>query len=162
MTIILSLPQPTESDKVRFWSKVETSFNDEDCWTWKGASRVKSGYGSFDLNGVSVQAHRFSHLITKGNPNNSLVLHSCGCRNCVNPVHLRLGTHRDNSDDRMKDGTTAIGERQGKAKLTNEIVREMRRRNQSGETVAVLAREFKVNHASAWRAIHREHWKHIE
>lgn len=36
----------------------------------------------------------------------SMVLHSCDRRICVNPQHLRWGTHADNMNDRDKRGRT--------------------------------------------------------
>ena len=53
------------------------------------------------------------------------------------------------------------GERNGSAKLTAEIVVEARRRNESGETAAALAREFGVSPAGMSFALTRRTWKHL-
>lgn len=55
----------------------------------------------------------------------------------------------------------AKGSRNGAARLTEAIVREMRERASQGEPVAALAREFNVNTTTAHRAIVRTNWRHV-
>ena len=56
-----------------------------------------------------------------------LVCHTCGNRKCVNPDHLYLGSHQDNSDDKWKDGTMCVGEKHGrfKAHIKTEDIMHM-------------------------------------
>lgn len=81
-----------------------------------------------------VWAHRLSFLSYVADiPDGALVLHSPKCisRACVNPAHLRLGDARENARDRDKSGTTARGERNGKAKLRPDQVRAIRHASDS-------------------------------
>ena len=44
---------------------------------------------------------------------------------CINPEHLILGTHADNVADRVSRGRSATGVKNGRAKLTEDQVREI-------------------------------------
>lgn len=71
----------------------------ESCWEWTGY-RGARGYGWTTINGVRMGAHRASYEFHVGPiPKGMWVLHSCDNPPCVNPAHLRAGTHRDNMDD---------------------------------------------------------------
>lgn len=86
----------------RFWSKVDKTGR---CWNWIGAV-TGFGYGRFKLpDGRHVLAHRalFISMVREISPD-LLVLHRCDNPRCVNPEHLFVGTHQDNSDDKFAKG----------------------------------------------------------
>jgi len=82
----------------RFMSKIEPEPN-SGCWLWVG-SLARNGYGSFVHSHKVHLAHRVSFALS-GRPLDAgaLVLHSCDNPLCVNPDHLRAGTHGDNMRD---------------------------------------------------------------
>jgi hypothetical protein len=83
--------------KARFLKKIKKD-KASGCWFWK-ASKLPSGYGTFSYNGRCSYAHRVSYELFVGPipMDESLsVMHSCHFRNCVNPDHLSLGSHKEN------------------------------------------------------------------
>lgn len=92
----------TEKFKEKFWSRVDIK-DDSECWNWLVSCNQK-GYGQInDGTGKVHRAHRIAYKLTKGIiPNELLVLHSCDNRKCCNPNHLRLGTSKDNMDDKYQ------------------------------------------------------------
>ncbi len=72
------------------------------CWLWRGRIQQIWGYGYL---GKGSRAHRVSYQLFKGViPKGMHVLHSCDVRHCVNPDHLRIGTHAENMRDKMSKG----------------------------------------------------------
>lgn len=103
---------PSAKDIERFWSKVDKKGEDE-CWEWK-ASKSKSGYGDFWLNGKNVRANRAAWVIANGSIENGLcACHKCDNPGCCNPSHLFLATSEENTLDRHLKGRTARGDSNG-------------------------------------------------
>ena len=86
----------------RFLEKIEEFGGG--CWEWTGG-KTRAGYGVFwymKQKGNSILAHRLSYTVFKGDiPKGMQVLHSCDNPSCVNPKHLRVGTHSDNMEDKV-------------------------------------------------------------
>jgi hypothetical protein len=169
-----------------FLSRISSEPNEHGCLFWTGAVNAK-GYGvtgnRFSKNKL---AHRISWEIHRGpiSPT-ELVLHSCAGhydvndfsnRRCCNIEHLRLGTHSDNSIDKVTQGrtVTATGERNGartkpgsvlrgtkhgKSKLTDDIVRYIRA---SSATPKQLASELGFSKSAIDFARVGATWVHIE
>lgn len=130
------------------------------CWVWTGAKDT-CGYGVVRHQGRQRQAHRvqyerYYHQSTEG----MCVLHSCDTPACVNPVHLRLGTQRENMAEKVAKGRQAAGESHGSAKLTNEVIREMRRLWTAGEhTQQQIADAYGVSRANVARIVNHRSWR---
>jgi len=162
------------SDEIRFWKYVSKP-SSTTCWLWTGGL-YRHGYGHFKCRGnADYYAHRFSwELHNKSDiiPNgNSKILHTCDVRNCVNPEHLVLGTQADNMQDMYAKGRDYKGprywlhRRQGEGhplvQLTDQSVRDIRRRAAAGETQQKLADEYNVTQAHISKIVRRVTWKHI-
>lgn len=73
---------------------------------WAGC-RNNSGYGVVSFNGKKYMAHRLSLELSVGKPEGNLMaLHSCDNPSCINPMHLRWGTHAENMADMVKRNRT--------------------------------------------------------
>ena len=151
----------TPRAKERFWRKVETG---DGCWPWLGFCNWY-GYGKFQLAGRSCGAHRIAYAIETGtDPGEMHVLHHCDNPPCVNPEHLFIGTNADNVRDKTKKGRAkgAVGIANTNAKLTDETVRDIRRRARQGEGSFTLARSFGVTPMTIWMVVTRKTWDHVD
>lgn len=137
-----------------FMSRVDRSGGDDACWLWT-ASASRKGYGYMRWCGKLRRAHRVAWELTNGTiPNGLHVLHNCpGGDNprCVNPNHLWLGTNLDNAIDRERKGrgNDRRGEKNGRCKLSDSQVAEIRQRHATGGiSKTKLAAEYGVSEAN--------------
>lgn len=157
----------------------------EECWEWPLSRNVQHGYGQLstwkDGKHLILIAHRASYEAAWGEIRDGLrVLHRCDNPACFNPSHLFLGTQADNiadmfSKNRQRDylATAAKGERHGsrtkpertlrginqpKAKLTDDLVREIRA---SLDSTASLARKYGVSETTVHDVRTGRTWRHV-
>ena len=78
---------------------------DNGCHEFTGG-KDSSGYGRLKVGGHQLGAHKVSYLLNVGDfdQRNHELLHSCDNPACVNPVHLRPGTHRENLQECVARG----------------------------------------------------------
>ena len=151
--------RPRQPINERFWKFVQK--DNSGCWIWTGRKTGPKNflYGSFRVGNVEIRAHRVSYQLLRGSiPVGFMLLHSCHNRLCVNPYHLKIGTHLENMNDRMQTGRTARGER-SRSNLTSDQVREIRASNESQETIAS---RFGVGQSTISRIVLRQVWAHID
>jgi hypothetical protein len=125
--------KPRKTDQERFWPRVDRD-GPGGCWSWTGA-KGRKGYGHVSVRRLPVKglAHRLSYLIHKGEFDPDLeIMHDCDNPSCVNPDHLRAGTHDENMKDAALRGrlrrTYTVGQVLG--------VVEMRSRGEASKDVA--------------------------
>lgn len=124
----------TNQDKQRFEGKI---LKTNDCWVYTGGIN-STGRGVFWLNGKSIKAHRFAWIINNGDIKNGLlVCHKCDNGKCVNPEHLFLGTHKDNTQDMLKKGRHA-----GNRKLSKDDYGKIEKLFSSGVKRKEIAKIF--------------------
>lgn len=74
-------------------------------------------------------------------------------------ANLRWATHQENEDDKLLHGTLRRGERQGRAKLTEQKVREIRAL--VGTPQRILAAKFGVCQRTICVILTRRGWTHV-
>lgn len=112
-------------DTTRFWTKVSKG---DGCWLWAGAKN-DDGYGHFgtwvDGKRRTLNAHKYSYELHVGAvPSGLCVMHTCDVPACVNPAHMKLGTHQENMADAGAKGRVW----RGGNRRTKEERSEMARR----------------------------------
>jgi hypothetical protein len=146
-------------DVARF---LEAIRRNDGCWEWLKCCDT-AGYGIAYMDCVSYGAHRVSYVIHTGPiPEGLVVRHTCDNPICVNPAHLILGTHADNSQDRADRKRTAVGEANGKSKLTEaEIhsIRALKLRNSIPNRK--LAKLFGVTHTTINCILRGDTWNSV-
>ncbi len=168
---------------LRFWDKVNKDgpihpLLKTKCWLWTG-STFKSGYGQFCIHPKNVKAHRYSWELYTGVVPDYCVLHRCDNPICVNPEHLFLGTHKDNSDDMKSKDRQARGDRHksvtkpesvakgvdhGRAKLTDEdviVIRQLYIKGSSLFGSYALAAMYEVSQHLIMLIVKRRIWTHL-
>lgn len=69
----------------------------KDCWEWQG-SIGSSGYGRISINSKQWLAHRYSYTLFIGDiPDDLVIDHLCRNKICVNPAHLEVVEHGENT-----------------------------------------------------------------
>jgi len=141
-------------------TNIDYKVDGSECWRWT-ASLDSKGYGQ--LTGPTpntiMRAHRVVFQLFNGKIENDLhVLHSGYCvgehglgRCCVNPSHLRLGTHSDNMLDVWKHGT-------GNGVLQECDVVDIYTSNMSQ---AECSRKYKVDKSVIAHVRERRTWKWV-
>jgi hypothetical protein len=157
-------PQPWTTD--RFIGRLIRADDPGECWEWDGAKR--NGYGKLIVQHAYVRKHISAHrlaweLFIGPIPTGFDVLHHCDNPACCNPAHLFVGTHADNMRDREAKGrhNAPRGSTHGRAKLTEEDVRLIRRLVANGAQQNVLAAHYGVTPTSLSLLVRRKTWRHV-
>lgn len=144
---------------------------DTECWPWKAAHNGL-GYGMIwdQQRGRKVLATRVSYELYKGPiPKNGLILHSCDNPACVNPAHLRVGSHKDNMRDMDIRGRRVIGALKGaehpRAALSEAEVISLLKDYVSGIALKQIAEKYGISESSlndytsgrSWTHLHGKH-----
>jgi hypothetical protein len=119
-----------------------------DCLVWRGAVST-GGYPILTIRRKSFYAHRIQYIVNHGWIGPEVVVrHTCDNPLCIRPDHLIPGTHADNVADKVHRGRQPVGSRNGRSKLTEDQVEEIRRRVALGESYRAIGRQFGVDHGS--------------
>lgn len=134
----------------------------DSCWLWTGGF-FRSGYGSVDVDGKTMRAHRVAFVIAGGTLIRGLeVTHSCDTPACVNPRHLIQDTHDKNMKDAKARGriNAPRGVEHGLAKATPAIVRAIRFLD-LWFSRSLIAERFRLGKTTVQHIANGDTWKHV-
>lgn len=143
------------------WAYVDRTVGDSECWLFTGW-RYRAGYGALQHDNRRMMAHRAAWEVTYGPiPAGMAVRHQvCDNPPCVNPSHLRLGTHERNMRDKVEHGRQfrPSGEGNGQARVTKAQVGQIRRRYAAGALQRELAEEFGIAQSQVSAIVRGKAW----
>lgn len=125
---------------------IQYVISESGCWNCTSHCRNSDGYSMIKSYGKEIGIHRYMYRKYFGEiPEGLVIRHKCDNPNCINPNHLEIGTIQDNVDDRVKRGRQSHlgskGEKNGRAKLTQLQVDEIRKDNRAN---LIICSEYKV------------------
>jgi hypothetical protein len=132
----------------------------DECVLWPYAT--DRGYGKVKHNGCMQGTHVLSWMTTHAEsiPKGMCICHTCDVRNCVNPRHLFMGTHQDNSTDMKNKKRMKFGAQHHNTILTPDAVREIR--TLQGITGRQIAKMFGIGPTGVCLIRRRKTWKWLE
>ncbi len=135
-----------------------------DCIEWEGTR--SNGYGVAVVGGKRYPAHRLAFMEAHGLaviPAGMGVLHSCDNPGCVNPDHLKLGDQAQNVREAVERERwpSKAGENNGRARLSEQDVLEIRERYARGEKRAEIARRFGLFPTTVNAIATGRRWSHV-
>lgn len=162
----------TEDLRIRLYSQtreVPNEHQDRPCLEFTGALN-SGGYGKTSVGYSSCIAHRVAYALhhnidvdkipRERNGNTLHVCHGKGCkRTCIEGTHLELKTVGENQfDDKVRDGCTIEGEKNGSNKITEELALEIKHSKGDGRTRIERAADYgvtvgivqSIDHCDAW------------
>jgi hypothetical protein len=111
----------------------------EECEIWPYQISVH-GYGIISYRSKRVPAHRLALCLfsEKQYDYGLYATHgTCHNRACCNPMHLTWQDKKQNSIDRIRDGTMVRGEKHCRSKLTEDEVRSIRKEDGLHKNIAI-------------------------
>lgn len=158
--IVRKLRNTEHAERLRLYAPPSAP---DECWNWTRS--LNKGYGVFSPTGGGT---RGAHIIAwelanrMELPKGMIVRHTCDNRRCCNPAHLLLGTKAENSADMVERQRQSRGVDRHNAKLTEDDVREIRRRYASGETQKAIAQDYGMEQTNISFIVRRKTWAHVD
>lgn len=156
------LEDPKLIQKYKIKMKYNSAISEYGCWIWKGYKHTD--YGIVCVKGVSFYAHRLMWILENQQDitdEKLMVRHGPHCTGlCVNPAHLTIGTSFDNSNDKIRDGTLPIGEKNKACKITEDVAINIIKSKGDGTQVE-RAKRFNISAGIVSSIDRNETWKQL-
>jgi hypothetical protein len=134
------------------------------CMEWQ-RRRSPRGYGEIFVGNRKHRTHRLMTFLIYGLPEaNQHALHSCDNPPCINPDHLRWGTHAENMAERDAKNRhqTPSGEAHWNASITADQVKIIRKMWADGAKVKQIADTVGCSRGVVAPVVYGWSWKHIQ
>jgi HNH endonuclease len=132
----------------------------DNCIVWIYATNA-SGHGRMKIDGKGYSVHELACTMRYGRrpPGMSAIHGPCHNPACFNWRHLSWGTHKQNMDDRLRDGSLPRGAKLPQTKLNESQVREIRKRYAAGGiSHGQLAIEYGVSRRTITHVVRGTTW----
>ena len=162
------MPRTNKTLQERFFEKVDHIPNEHGCLLWT-ASTKGSGYGQIRIEGRIVTAHRVAWVIHNWRPipRGLDIMHLCEGnydsddnthKRCVNPVHLRAATRKENIQDSHNNNRAQPGPGRGNKALSAEQEKRVVALYASGQhSMSEIAIMFNVSGPIISKTIRERH-----
>jgi len=152
----------TASQSRRFWGQVKIGSPDE-CWPWIDRLHA-DGTGRINIRGIVFKGSQLSYLIHWGQHPypNLYVCHFCDNRRCVNPLHLWLGTAKENSQDARRKSRSTLGMSHPQARLSPTQAKSIFALNQEGLSQQQIAKKLGIKQPQVSRILTGKRWAAIQ
>lgn len=137
-----------------------------ECWEVRNTFVSKSGYPMASFDNKPMCLHRalaMFNIEKRKLKSDECILHFCNNKLCINPDHLKIGTHKENSENAVSDGLYGKNnkERNGNSKLTEQDVKLIRLYFHLGlKTQKELSYEFNTSQPNISNIIYNKRWRY--
>lgn len=153
------------SREIKYKEVYKVDYLDTPCQECTSHYVSKDGYPIKKIGNKTTHMARYiyeKHYKTKI-PEGMIVRHECDNSACINPLHLKIGTIKDNSDDKVKRNRHKKGMQIHTSKLTEQQVIEIKKELQhySHGDLKILAKKYNVDASLISNIKSNTIWKHI-
>jgi hypothetical protein len=136
-----------------FWSLVDKTSSPCGCWLWTG-KLDRDGYGDFTMTTPSGQRERHTNRVSWSLDNIAIPIGLCVLHSCEGFYQPRGDQHHS----RLHPEMLARGVNAGLAKLSDDIVREIRA---SSETLKAIGARLGVHFSTIAKIRTGQTWRHV-
>jgi len=120
------------------------------CWIWVGGTSKNKNHRRPSINNKLVYRIIWE-IFNKKIPNKLYVCHKCDNPLCVNPIHLFLGTQKDNMQDaKLK------GKHLGRPSKKHPLLKKMIQLYSQEKTIYFIEKQLKIDHSSIKHHLKKE------
>jgi hypothetical protein len=152
---------PKPKSKAEVWAILvsKARVNSNACMLIEHGFSVGIGYKKVRAENHEMYAHQLSDFMARGErPPDTVLLHTCDRPNCINPDHIKRGTHAENVADKMRKGRHRKGVTMPNSLLTDEIIREVLL---SPLTFAQCSVKYNVSRGAIHNIRSGRSWNHV-